>query len=85
MLDRNGLAGQLFGLFCLVQGLLREQPVQATTLQELRTLLGNRLSGGIVSATIQKFMLGEDKDVYWWSRDVHPNDSHRSHLVLPFC
>jgi type I restriction enzyme, R subunit len=62
--DRNDLDGQLFGVFSLAQDLLREQPVQARTRQELRTLLANRPSGGIVFATIQKFMPGEDEDIY---------------------
>jgi type I restriction enzyme R subunit len=62
--DRNDLDGQLFGVFSLAQDLLREQPVQARTRQELRTLLANRPSGGIVFATIQKFMPGEDEDMF---------------------
>ena len=62
--DRNDLDGQLFGVFSLGVDLLREQPVQATTRQELRRLLGNRPSGGIVFATIQKFMPGEDEDLF---------------------
>ena len=60
--DRNDLDGQLFGVFSLAQDLLREQPVQADTRQELRAKLANRPSGGIVFATIQKFMPGEDED-----------------------
>ena len=62
--DRNDLDGQLFGVFSLAQDLLREQPVQADTRQDLRAKLGNRPSGGIVFATIQKFMPGEDEDSY---------------------
>ena len=62
--DRNDLDGQLFGVFSLAQDLLREQPVQASTRQQLRQLLANRPSGGIVFATIQKFMPGEDEDVF---------------------
>jgi type I restriction enzyme, R subunit len=62
--DRNDLDGQLYGVFSLAQDLLREQPVQATTRQELRRLLTNRPSGGIVFATIQKFMPGEDEDMF---------------------
>ncbi len=62
--DRNDLDGQLFGVFSLAQDLLREQPVQASTRQELRQLLSNRPSGGIVFATIQKFMPGEDEDTF---------------------
>ncbi len=73
--DRNDLDGQLFGVFSLAQDLLREQPVQAGTRQELRALLGNRPSGGIVFATIQKFMPGEDEDAF-------PLLSDRSNIVV---
>ncbi len=73
--DRNDLDGQLFGVFSLAQDLLREQPVQATTRQQLRALLGNRPSGGIVFATIQKFMPGEDEDAF-------PLLSDRSNIVV---
>ena len=62
--DRNDLDGQLFGVFSLAQDLLREEPVQANTRQDLRDKLGNRPSGGIVFATIQKFMPGEDEDSF---------------------
>lgn len=73
--DRNDLDGQLFGVFSLSQDLLREQPVQATTRQDLRAKLDNRPSGGIVFATIQKFMLGEDEDTF-------PVLSDRSNIVV---
>nr|WP_181375947.1 type I restriction endonuclease subunit R [Polaromonas sp. H8N]AWD72301.1 type I site-specific restriction-modification system subunit R [Polaromonas sp. H8N] len=62
--DRNDLDGQLFGVFSLAQDLLREQPVQVSTRQDLRAKLTNRPSGGIVFATIQKFMPGEDEDTF---------------------
>ncbi|MDZ4162692.1 MAG: type I restriction endonuclease subunit R, partial [Burkholderiales bacterium] len=81
--DRNDLDGQLFGVFSLTQDLLREQPVQATTRQELRTLLANRPSGGIVFATIQKFMPGEDEDLFPVLSDRHnivviADEAHRT-------
>lgn len=62
--DRNDLDGQLFGVFSLAQDLLREEPVQVATRQDLRAKLNNRPSGGIVFATIQKFMPGEDEDIF---------------------
>lgn len=62
--DRNDLDGQLFGVFSLSQDLLREQPAQADTRQRLRELLENRPSGGIIFATIQKFMPSEDEDTF---------------------
>ncbi|ABE32710.1 type I site-specific deoxyribonuclease, HsdR family protein [Paraburkholderia xenovorans LB400] len=73
--DRNDLDGQLFGVFSLAQDLLREQPVQAGTRQDLRAKLANRPSGGIVFATIQKFMPGEDEDTY-------PVLSDRNNIVV---
>ena len=73
--DRNDLDGQLFGVFSLSQDLLREQPVQVETRQDLRAKLGNRPSGGIVFATIQKFMPGADEDTF-------PVLSDRSNIVV---
>ena len=73
--DRNDLDGQLFGVFSLAQDLLREQPVQATTRQDLRAKLSKRPSGGIIFATIQKFMPGEDEDTF-------PMLSDRSNIVV---
>jgi len=73
--DRNDLDGQLFGVFSLSQDLLREQPVQIATRGDLREKLANRPSGGIVFATIQKFMPGEDEDTF-------PVLSDRSNIVV---
>jgi type I restriction enzyme R subunit len=73
--DRNDLDGQLFGVFSLSQDLLREQPVQVTSRQDLREKLANRPSGGIVFATIQKFMLGEGEGTF-------PVLSDRSNIVV---
>ncbi len=81
--DRNDLDGQLFGVFCLSQDLLREQPVQVATRQDLRRVLANRPSGGIVFATIQKFMPGEDEDSFPELSDRHnivviADEAHRT-------
>jgi type I restriction enzyme R subunit len=73
--DRNDLDDQLFGVFSLAQDLLREQPVPVSTRQDLRAKLANRPSGGIVFATIQKFMPGEDEDAF-------PILSERSNIVV---
>jgi type I restriction enzyme R subunit len=62
--DRNDLDGQLFGVFSLSHELLRDQPLQAETRQDLRAQLNNRASGGMVFTTIQKFMPGEDEDSF---------------------
>lgn len=81
--DRNDLDGQLFGVFSLAQDLLREQAVQAATRHDLRAKLANRPSGGIVFATIQKFMPGEDEDSFPLLSDRHnivvlADEAHRT-------
>ncbi|WP_347987732.1 type I restriction endonuclease subunit R [Methylomonas sp. AM2-LC] len=81
--DRNDLDGQLFGVFSLAQDLLREQPVQVETRQDLRTKLSNRPSGGIIFATIQKFMPGVDEDIFPMLSDRHniiviADEAHRT-------
>ncbi len=73
--DRNVLDGQLFGVFSLSQDLLREQPIQVESRGDLRTKLANRPSGGIIFATIQKFMPGVDEDNF-------PVLSDRSNIVV---
>ncbi|AIG02353.1 type I restriction endonuclease subunit R [Pseudomonas fluorescens] len=73
--DRNDLDGQLFGVFSLSQDLLREQPIQVESRGDLRTKLANRPSGGIIFATIQKFMPGVDEDNF-------PVLSDRSNIVV---
>ena len=73
--DRNDLDGQLFGVFSLAQDLLREQPIQAETRQDLRAKLSNRPSGGIIFATIQKFMPEEGEGLF-------PVLSNRHNIVV---
>jgi type I restriction enzyme R subunit len=81
--DRNDLDGQLFGVFSLAQDLLREQPVQAESRQDLRAKLANRPSGGIIFTTIQKFMPGADEDSFPMLSDRHnivviADEAHRT-------
>jgi type I restriction enzyme, R subunit len=81
--DRNDLDGQLFGVFSLSQELLREQSVQGETRQDLRAKLANRPSGGVIFATIQKFMPGEDEDSFPVLSDRHnivviADEAHRT-------
>lgn len=73
--DRNDLDNQLFGVFAGASEMLRETPVQADTRPELRRLLANRPSGGIIFTTIQKFTPGEDEDSF-------PVLSDRSNIVV---
>jgi type I restriction enzyme R subunit len=52
--DRNDLDSQLFGTFASGWALLRQQPEQAESRDDLAARL-NRASGGVVFTTIQKF------------------------------
>jgi len=52
--DRNDLDGQLFGTFAAGRALLRQEPEQAESREDLAARL-NRASGGVVFTTIQKF------------------------------
>jgi len=60
--DRNDLDDQLFGTFFKSKDILRSTPVQATDRTNLRDLLNNRTSGGIIFTTIQKFTPEEKGD-----------------------
>jgi len=53
--DRNDLDDQLFGQFQRCHQILRQMPVQAASVEHLRTLL-KVASGGVIFTTIQKFM-----------------------------
>ena len=59
--DRQDLDGQLFGVFNSAGDLLVETPKQANTVTQLRELLADRPSGGIIFTTIQKFQIDKDK------------------------
>lgn len=52
--DRNDLDGQLFATFAAGRSLLRQNPEQAESREDLATRL-KRASGGVVFTTIQKF------------------------------
>jgi len=73
--DRSDLDGQLFKTFSQSTDLLRETPVQAGSREELRMILSNRNSGGIVFTTVQKFGLLEGES-------AHPLLSGRSNIVI---
>ena len=61
--DRNDLDDQLFDTFAACRQLLRQEPAQAETRQQLRELL-DVACGGVIFTTIQKFSPFEDEDSY---------------------
>lgn len=81
--DRSDLDGQLFQTFSQSAELLRQEPVQADSRDELRDILNARTSGGIIFTTIQKFSLfaGESQHPVLNARHnivVISDEAHRS-------
>lgn len=82
--DRNDLDGQLFQTFRGAHTLLGETPLQAEDREQLRTLLAERPSGGIIFSTVQKFTPGDDEARFPTLTDrtnlvVIADEAHRSH------
>ena len=81
--DRNDLDGQLFQQFSSAKDLLKQTPVQADSRDELRAMLAERQSGGIIFTTVQKFGLvkGETSHPVLCERTnvvVISDEAHRS-------
>lgn len=53
--DRNDLDEQLYGQFAKCKDFLRQEPVQAESRENLKTLLAGRKANGIIFTTMQKF------------------------------
>ena len=53
--DRNDLDNQLFGQFAKCKAFLRQEPIQATSRDNLKQLLDGRKANGIIFTTMQKF------------------------------
>ncbi|WP_243159362.1 HsdR family type I site-specific deoxyribonuclease [Clostridium sp. SM-530-WT-3G] len=80
--DRNDLDGQLFGTFGEAHEFLRQKPVQAESRQNVKNLLDNRKTGGVIFSTIQKFeeetgLLSERKNII-----VMVDEAHRTQYGL---
>ena len=73
--DRNDLDNQLFDNFVSARMLLKQDPQQAESREELRELLESRQSGGIIFTTVQKFSLLADEE-------AHPALSQRKNIVV---
>ena len=53
--DRNDLDNQLYGQFAKCKDFLRQDPIQAESRDNLKTLLAGRQANGIIFTTMQKF------------------------------
>ncbi len=71
--DRNDLDDQLFDTFAACRQLLRQDPVQAESREQLKDLLKTR-SGGVVFTTIQKFQPAEG--------NVYETLSNRNNIIV---
>ncbi|WP_042862429.1 type I restriction endonuclease subunit R [Acinetobacter modestus] len=85
--DRNDLDGQLFETFSQAQELLKQTPVQSNNRDELRQLLAERESGGIIFTTVQKFALLEGEAEHPLLNGRHnivvmSDEAHRSQYGL---
>ncbi|MCR5570185.1 MAG: type I restriction endonuclease subunit R [Paludibacteraceae bacterium] len=74
--DRNDLDDQLYGQFRRTTTFLRQTAVQATDRKHLRELLANRVTGGIIFTTMQKFEdydspLSERKNIIVMTDEAH--------------
>lgn len=76
--DRKDLDDQLFGQFSRCMDFLRQEPIKATSRQELGEILRDRKSGGIVFTTIQKFEEGDTALSDRRNIIVMTDEAHRS-------
>ncbi|MCF2646252.1 type I restriction endonuclease subunit R [Prevotella stercorea] len=76
--DRKDLDDQLFGQFSRCMDFLRQEPIKATSRQELGEILRDRKSGGLIFTTIQKFEEGDTALSTRRNIIVMTDEAHRS-------
>lgn len=74
--DRNDLDDQLYGQFAKCKDFLRQEPVQAESRDDLKSLLAGRQANGILFTTMQKFEesdepLSERRNVIVMADEAH--------------
>ncbi len=62
--DRNDLDGQLHATFSSAKMLLGQEPIRIESVDELREILKDKPSGGIIFTTIQKFALKKEEELF---------------------
>lgn len=80
--DRNDLDDQLYGQFAKCKDFLRQDPIQADSRENLKTLLAGRQANGIIFTTMQKF---EESDEPLSERNniiVMADEAHRGQYGL---
>lgn len=80
--DRNDLDGQLFGQFARCSAFLRQNPVQATSRENLKELIKERKANGIIFTTMQKFEESQEPLSTRRNVIVIVDEAHRGHYGL---
>lgn len=80
--DRNDLDDQLFGQFSKCKEFLRQEPIQATSRENLRQLLDGRQANGIIFTTMQKFEESHDPLSERRNIIVMADEAHRGQYGL---
>ena len=80
--DRNDLDDQLFETFSKCEDFVRQKPIQIDSKKDLVDRLQNRVAGGVIFTTIQKFeeqtgLLSDRDDIL-----VIADEAHRSHYGI---
>ncbi|MGN1361949.1 MAG: type I restriction endonuclease subunit R [Eggerthellaceae bacterium] len=80
--DRNDLDDQLYGQFGRCKAFLRQEPVQASSRQDLKDKLVGREANGIIFTTMQKFMDGDEPLCDRGNVVVMVDEAHRGQYGL---
>ena len=80
--DRNDLDDQLFGQFSKCKDFLRQEPIQASSRENLRQLLDGRQANGIIFTTMQKFEESHDPLSERRNIIVMADEAHRGQYGL---
>lgn len=80
--DRNDLDDQLFSQFSKCKDFLRQEPIQATSRENLKQLLDGRKANGIIFTTMQKFEESHDPLSERRNIIVMADEAHRGQYGL---
>ncbi len=80
--DRNDLDDQLYGQFAKCKDFLRQDPVHASSRENLKSLLDGRQANGIIFTTMQKFEESDEPLSERRNIVVMADEAHRSQYGL---
>ena len=80
--DRNDLDDQLYGQFVKCKDFLRQEPLQAESRENLKTLLAGRQANGIIFTTMQKFEESDEPLSERHNIIVMADEAHRGQYGL---